>query len=145
MPVDPIPEGYSAITPYLVVQDAPGLMDFMERAFGGRERMRMTGSDGSVRHAEVDIANARVMVAEASEEFGPIPAMLHVYVEDVDAVYKRAVDAGAQSIAEPADQFYGDRMAGVKDAFGNQWWLATHFEDVSAEEAERRQAAQMRP
>jgi PhnB protein len=141
MPVDPIPEGYSVVTPYLVVHDALGLMKFMEETFGGRERMRMTGSDGAIRHAEVDIGNARVMLAEASEEFGPIPAMLHVYVEDVDAVYEQAVAAGAQSIAEPADQFYGDRMAGVKDAFGNQWWLATHFEDVSAEEAERRQAA----
>jgi uncharacterized glyoxalase superfamily protein PhnB len=141
MPVDPIPEGYSAVTPYLVVHDAPGLMKFVEQAFGGRERMRMTGPDGAIRHGEFDIGNARVMVAEASKEFPPIPAMLHVYVEDVDAVYERALGAGAESLAEPADQFYGDRMAGVRDAFGNQWWLATHFEDVSAEEAERRQTA----
>jgi PhnB protein len=141
MPVDPIPEGYSVVTPYLVVHDAPGLMKFVEQAFGGRERMRMTGPDGSIRHGEFDIGNARVMVAEASKEFPPIPAMLHVYVEDVDAVYERALGAGAESLAEPADQFYGDRMAGVRDVFGNQWWLATHFEDVSAEEAERRQAA----
>jgi uncharacterized glyoxalase superfamily protein PhnB len=141
MAVEPVPNGYSVVTPYLVVHDAPGLIEFMEQAFGGRERMRMTGSDGAIRHAEVDIGNARVMVAEASEESPPIPAMLHLYVEDVDAVYQRAVEAGAESIAEPADQFYGDRMAGVKDAFGDRWWIATHFEDVSAEEAERRQAS----
>jgi PhnB protein len=138
--VKPVPEGYAAVTPYLVVRDAPGLVAFIEQAFGGRERMRMTAPDGAIRHGEVDIGNSRVMLADASEEFGPIPAMLHLYVEDVDAVYQGALEAGAESIAEPADQFYGDRMAGVKDGFGNQWWIATHFEDVSAEEAERRQA-----
>src|SRR5919108_5761550 len=141
MAVEPVPNGYSVVTPYLVVHDAPGLIEFMEQAFGGRERMRMTGWEGAIRHAEVDIGNARVMVAEASEESPPIPAMLHLYVEDVDAVYQRAVEAGAESVAEPADQVYGDRMAGVKDAFGDRWWIATHFEDVSAEEAERRQAS----
>ena len=137
--VQPVPEGYSAVTPYLVVRDAPALMAFMERAFGARERMRMTDSAGAIRHGEVEIGDARVMLADAAEEFPPIPAMLHLYVEDVDAVYQSALDAGGESLAEPADQFYGDRMAGVRDPFGNQWWIATHFEDVSAEEAERRQ------
>jgi PhnB protein len=139
MPVDAIPEGYSVVTPYLVVRDAPGLIQFMEAAFGGRERMRMTGADGTIRHAEVEIGNARVMLAEATEGFPPIPTMIHVYVEDVDGVYQRTLEAGGESLSEPVDQFYGDRMAGVRDAFGNQWWLATHIEDVSAEEAERRQ------
>jgi PhnB protein len=139
MAVNPVPEGYSAVTPYLVVRDAPALIVFLERAFGGRERMRMTDSTGAIRHGEVEIGNARLMLADASEEFPPIPAMLHLYVEEVDAVYRSALDAGAESLAEPADQFYGDRMAGVRDAFGNQWWIATHIEDVSAEEAERRQ------
>lgn len=102
--------------------------------------MRMADPDGTIRHGEVEIANARVMLAEATKEVQPTPAMLHLYVEDVDAVYERALAAGAESIAEPADQFYGDRMAGVKDVFGNRWWIATNFEDVSPEEARRRQA-----
>jgi PhnB protein len=139
--VKPVPEGYAAVTPYLVVKDAPAFVRFLEQAFDGRERMRMVDSDGAIRHGEVDIGNSRVMLADATDEFAPIPAMLHLYVEDVDAVYKAALAAGAESLTEPADQFYGDRMAGVKDAFGNQWWIATHFEDVSAEEAERRMAA----
>jgi PhnB protein len=139
MGVEPIPEGYAAVTPYLVVHDAPRFVEFLERAFGGRERMRMSADDGSIRHGEVDIGNARVMLADATEDLPPIPAMLHLYVEDVDAVYRQALDAGAESIREPEDQLYGDRMAGVNDGFGNQWWIATHIEDVSVEEAERRQ------
>ena len=139
MPVEPIPEGYSVVTPYLVVRDAPALILFLEQAFGARERMRMTDEQGAIRHGEVEIGNARVMLADASDEFPPIPAMLHLYVEDVDAVYRQALAAGGESIIEPMDQFYGDRMAGVRDGFGNQWWLATHIEDVSPEEAQRRQ------
>jgi PhnB protein len=140
MSVNPIPEGYAAVTPYLVVHDAPRFVEFLERAFGGRERMRMSGEDGSIRHGEVEIGNARVMLADAFDQFPAVPAMLHLYVEDVDAVYRQALDAGAESIREPEDQIYGDRMAGVNDGFGNQWWIATHIEDVSVEEAERRQA-----
>jgi PhnB protein len=137
--VEPVPEGYAAVTPYLVVRDAPALIDFLEQAFGARERMRMTDEQGAIRHGEVEIGNARVMLADASDEFPPIPAMLHLYVQDVDAVYRQALAAGGESIMEPMDQFYGDRMAGLRDGFGNQWWLATHIEDVSPEEAQRRQ------
>jgi PhnB protein len=137
--VQPVPEGYAAVTPYLVVRNAPALIDFLEQAFGAQERMRMTDEEGVIRHGEVEIGGARVMLADASDEFPPIPAMLHLYVQDVDAVYRQAVSAGGESIMEPMDQFYGDRMAGVRDGFGNQWWLATHIEDVSPEEAQRRQ------
>jgi PhnB protein len=140
MTVQPVPEGYASLTPYLIVRDAPAFIDFLEQAFGGRERMRMAGPDGAIRHGEVDIGNSRVMLADATEGFPPIPAMLHLYVEDVDSVYKQALEAGAESIREPEDQIYGDRMAGLRDRFGNQWWIATRFEDVSVEEAQRRQA-----
>ena len=101
----------------------------------------MAGADGAIRHGEVEIGDSRVMLADATNESPAVPAMLHLYVEDVDAVYRAALEAGAESVREPTDQFYGDRMAGVNDAFGNQWWIATHVEDVSAEEMERRQAA----
>jgi PhnB protein len=137
--VEPVPEGYAAVTPYLVVRDAPALINFLEQAFDARERMRMTDPQGAIRHGEVEIGNARVMLADASDEFPPIPAMLHLYVQDVDAVYRQALAAGGESLMEPMDQFYGDRMAGVRDGFGNRWWLATHIEDVSPEEAQRRQ------
>ena len=141
MAVKPVPEGYGAVTPYLVVHDAPAFVAFLERAFGGRERMRMADDDGTIRHGEVVIGDSRVMLADASDQFPAVPAMLHLYVQNADSVYRRALEAGAESIMEPTDQLYGDRMAGVKDGFGNQWWIATHIEDVSVEEAKRRQAA----
>jgi uncharacterized glyoxalase superfamily protein PhnB len=89
-------------------------------------------------HAELRLGDSLVMIAEASAQYGPFPAMLHLYLEDVDAVYRRALAAGAAALQEPADQFYGDRTAGVRDAFGNTWWLATHIEDVPLEEMQRR-------
>ena len=101
----------------------------------------MADDDGTIRHGEVVIGDSRVMLADASDQFPAVPAMLHLYVQNADSVYRRALEAGAESIMEPTDQLYGDRMAGVKDGFGNQWWIATHIEDVSVEEAKRRQAA----
>lgn len=142
MPVKPIPEGYHTVTPYLVVQGAAQLIDFLKQAFDAEEILRMTQPDGTIMHAEVKIGNSRVMMAEAQGEFTPMPAMLHLYVEDMDAVYRRALQAGATSLREPEDQFYGDRIGGVRDSFGNQWWIATHIEDVSAEEMARRAADQ---
>jgi PhnB protein len=142
MAVKPIPEGHAALTPYLIVRDAPAFVVFLERAFGGRERMRIADSEGAIRHGEVEIGGSRVMLADATDESSLLPAMLHLYVEDVDGAYRKALDAGAHSLREPTDQYYGDRIAGVKDAFGNQWWIASHVEDVSLEELERRQAAQ---
>ncbi len=143
MAVKPIPEGYHSVTPYLIVQGAAQLIDFMKEALGAEETFRMPTPSGAIGHAEVKIGDSMVMLADASgAENPPMPAMLHVYVEDVDAKYRRALQAGATSVREPADQFYGDRSAGVKDKFGNQWWLATHVEDVPPEEmAKRAQAA----
>jgi uncharacterized glyoxalase superfamily protein PhnB len=144
MTVKPIPEGYHTVTPYLVVQGAAQLIDFLKQAFAAEEIQRMTRPDGSIGHAEVRIGDSRVMLGEAGGEFKPMPAMLHLYMEDADAVYQRALLAGATSLREPVDEFYGDRMAGVKDQFGNQWWIATHIEDVSPEEMVRRQEVFMK-
>lgn len=141
MAVKPIPEGYHTVTPYLVVPDAAGLIDFLKRAFGAQELERMAGPDGSVRHAAVRIGDSMVMLGGASGEWKPLPAMLYLYVEDTDGTYARALAAGATSVMEPADQFYGDRNAGVKDASGNLWWIATHQEDVPHEELVRREEA----
>jgi uncharacterized glyoxalase superfamily protein PhnB len=141
MAVKPIPEGYHSVTPYLVVNGASNLIDFMKQALGAEERMRMPQPDGKIGHAEMIIADSVIMLSDATAEFPPMPAMIHLYVEDTDAVYRRALASGATSVREPADQFYGDRSAGVKDAFGNHWHFATHVEDVTPEEMEKRLAA----
>lgn len=141
MRAKPIPEGYHSVTPYLAVEGASRLIDFLKHTFGAEVREHIPGENGSVRHAEVMIGNSMVMLGDATCEAGPRPGNLYVYVEDTDATYRRALEAGAESIREPADQFYGDRSAGVKDPFGNHWWIATHIEDVAPEEIARRAAA----
>jgi len=141
MAVKPIPEGYHTVTPYLAVKDAAGLLDFLKQAFGAEEQFRMDGPDGKVGHAEARLGDSIIMLGDAPDQ--PMPAQIHLYVEDCDATYKRALQAGGTSEREPADQFYGDRSAGVRDSFGNLWWLATHIEDVAPEEMEKRAQAAM--
>ena len=138
MGVEPIPAGYHSVTPYLIVHGADRLLDFLKDAFAAEERFRMTAPDGSIRHAEARIGDSVVMLAEASAQWPAMPASLHLYVENCDAVYRRALDAGATSVQEPADQFYGDRSGGVRDSVGNVWWIATHAEDVPEDEIARR-------
>jgi PhnB protein len=138
MATRPIPEGYHSITPYLVVEGVARLIDFMKRAFGAEERERMLRPDGSIGHAEVRIGDSVVMMGEARGEHRPMPGTLYLYVEDTDAVYRRALDAGGASVMEPTDMFYGDRNAGVKDPCGNFWYIATRKEDLSSEELQRR-------
>lgn len=138
--VKPIPDGYHTVTPYLIVEDADRLIGFLEGAFGARALGRWPDPEGRVVHAEVQIGDSRVMLGESNQELPPMQAVLHLYVEDVDATYRQAVAAGGRSIREPQDMFYGDRSGGVADPFGNQWWIATHVEDVSGEEIARRQA-----
>ena len=133
-----IPDGYHTVTPYLIVKGAAQLIDFLKETFGAEETFRMPGG-GGIMHAEVRIGDSAVMMSDAMGEYGPMPTMLFLYVEDVDAVYERALKAGGVSTQEPEDQFWGDRAGAVKDAFGNQWWIATHVEDVPVEELERRQ------
>ena len=140
MAVKPVPEGYHTVTPYLLVTDAAQLLDFVQRAFGAAVNEAMRGPDGGVVHADVTIGNSHVMIGQASGEWKPMAAMLHLYVNDCDAAYRRALDAGATSVREPRDEFYGDRSGGVRDPFGNQWWVATHVEDVTPEEMQRRMA-----
>jgi uncharacterized glyoxalase superfamily protein PhnB len=138
--VQAIPDEYGSVTPYLVVDGADELIGFLKDTFGATLRGDdvMRGPDGKVGHAEVQIGNSIVMLSDVPPEGGATQAMLNVYVEDCDAVYKKAVAAGAESVREPADQFYGDRTAGVKDKWGNQFYISTHIEDVSMEEMERR-------
>lgn len=138
--VKPVPEGYHTVSPYLVVPGVSKLIDFAKQAFGATEVYVSKRPDGSVQHAEVKIGDSIVMMGEAADQKN-FPGMLHLYMEGVDAVYQRALQAGAKSLREPADQPYGDRSGGVEDAFGNQWWISTHVEDVTSEELEQRAKA----
>jgi uncharacterized glyoxalase superfamily protein PhnB len=134
-----VPREFGTVTPFLTVKDAAKLIEFIKQAFGGQVIFRMDGPNGSVAHAEMKIGDSMVMIGEAPEG-QEIRAMLHLYLPDTDATYQSALAAGAVSIREPADQFYGDRSGGVRDFCGNQWWIATHIEDVSMEEMQRRMA-----
>ena len=136
----PIPDGYHTVTPYLVVEDAGKLLEFLTAAFDARIISSHKRPDGKVAHAEVKVGDSILMLGSAQGDTKPIPTALYMYVPDCDALYRRALAAGATSIGEPKDQFYGDRHGGVKDPCGNSWWLATHIEDVSEEELERRMA-----
>lgn len=140
MAVNPIPEGYSTVTPFLLVDDAARLLEFMESAFGATVLEKMLAPDGAVMHALATIGDSRVMLGGASPQWPARPASLYLYVEDCDATYARAIAAGGSSLREPTTEFYGDRSSGVEDPTGNQWWIATHVEDVSPEEMQRRSA-----
>lgn len=141
MSVKPIPAGYHTVTPYLLASDARKLLDFLKAAFGAVSTEFISDSDGSVAHAEVKIGDSIVMVG--GKKNAPLTtSMFYLYVEDTDAVYQQALAAGATSLMEPQNKFYGDRNAAVQDPFGNQWWIATHVEDVSPKELEKRMKAQ---
>jgi PhnB protein len=141
MAVKPIPDGYHTVTPYLTVPDVRKLLEFVRQAFDAQVTFQMPGPGGDVAHAEFRIGNSMVMCGAARGEWPAMPATLYLYVPDVDAVFQKAVAAGAEVVRPLADQFYGDRSGGVKDPCGNQWWVATHIEDVSMEEMGRRAAA----
>ncbi len=142
MAVKARPDGFHAVTPYLVVEGAAALIDFLATVFDAvEEGERFTGPDNRVAHAELRIGDSRIMLGEAHGEHRPMPAMLYVYVDDVDVRYQRALAAGATSVQPPADQFYGDRSGGCRDRCGNPWWIATHIEDVPSDEMHRRMQA----
>lgn len=141
MPVKPIPDGFHTVTPYLIVSGVAKLIDFMKQSFEAKEIERMARADGTVMHAEVRIGDSVIMMGEPMGEYQPMPSSLYLYVNDTDATYKRALEAGGTSVKEPANQFYGDRSASVKDPTGNLWGIATHIEDVSPEEMARRAEA----
>jgi PhnB protein len=139
--VKAVPEGHPTVSPYIVVTSGlDKLIDFIKKVFGATEVQVLKRPDGSVMHAELRIGDSIVMMGQSSGE-KQFPAMLHLYLQDVDGVYRRAIDAGAKSLREPADQVYGDRTGAVEDVFGNQWFMATHIEDVTPEEIERRARA----
>lgn len=147
--VKPIPEGYHSVTPYLCCRDAARAIEFYKKAFGATEIMRMGAPDGKVGHAELQIGNSRVMIADEFPEMqflspasiGGTPVTLHLYVEDVDSVVPRAVGAGARVTRPVKDEFYGDRAGQVEDPFGHRWYVATHKEDLTMEEIDKRREA----
>ena len=124
--VTPLREGFHSLTPYLIVEGAAKTIDFLKQAFGAEEKLRVPKPDGSIMHAEVRIAGSVVELADANDQYPARPTSLHLYVPDADAVYHRAIAAGAISTEEPVDQPYGDREAGVRDPGGNDWYISTH-------------------
>jgi uncharacterized glyoxalase superfamily protein PhnB len=140
MPVSAIPKGHNAVCPYLTVSDAKVVIDFLKATFGAETLLAMPGPGGVIMHAELRIGDSIVMVGTAMGDAKPMPGQVHCYVENVDAVYDKALVAGATSIRVPADMFYGDRISMVKDATGNIWAISTHKEDVSSEELTKRMA-----
>ena len=125
-----IPQGLRSVTPFLLPRDAESLISFLRRAFGAEEVSRHASADGVIHHAVVRIGDSALEMGEARGPYQPMPTMFYLYVPDVDGWYRRAVEAGATSLHEPADQSYGDRSGGVRDAFGNQWYIATHIKDI---------------
>lgn len=147
--VNPIPEGYPRVTPYLYIDGAGAAIDFYGKVFGATERMRMPGPDGKIGHAELQIGDSVIMLADEFPDMGALgpktvggsPVTLSVYVEDVDKVFAIALESGATSVRAIEDQFYGDRSGQFDDPFGHRWNVATHVEDVSPEEMGKRAAA----
>jgi PhnB protein len=138
MPAKPIRDGFHAVTPYLFAKHASRLIEFISAAFGGEVTFRRSRPDGSVMHAEMRIGDSMLMLAEPTEQFGPNPTSIYLYVTDSDSVYQSALDCGGVSVFPIMTLPSGERYGGVKDPSGNVWWVATHLEDVSPEEEERR-------
>jgi PhnB protein len=144
-----IPEGHHTVTPYLCIKDATSGLEFYKKAFEATELMRLVQPDGRIGHSEIRVGDSVIMLSDEFPEIGArspqaiggSPVTIHLYVEDVDTVFNQAVAAGAKVKRPVADQFYGDRMGGVEDPFGYTWWIATHKEDLSSEEIQKRAAA----
>jgi PhnB protein len=145
---DPIPDGYPRVTPYLIVDGAAAAIDFYKSVLGATERMRMDAPGGKVGHAEIEIGDSVIMLADEAPDVearapgsvGGTPVSLHVYVEDADGVFDRALEAGARAMRPVEDKFYGDRSGSFEDPFGHHWHVATHVEDISPEEMSKRAA-----
>jgi PhnB protein len=151
--VKPVPDGYHSVTPYLIVRGASQAIDFYTRAFGAAEIMRMPGPGGIIMHAEIRVGDSVIMLSDempqasgkSPQTLGGTTAAVMVYVPDVDKTYKQAVAAGATAREQPADMFWGDRYGKLTDPFGHEWAIATHVEDVTPEEMEKRMAAMPMP
>ncbi len=152
MATNPIPDGYRTVTPYLIIKGAAEAIEFYKRAFGASELLRMADPQGRVGHAEIKIGDSVIMLADEQpamgyrgpRSLGGSSVSILLYLEDVDAVFERAVRAGARAQRPVADQFYGDRSGTLEDPFGHVWTVATHVEDVPAEEMQRRAEAAMK-
>ena len=149
MAVKPIPDGYGTVTPYLTVDDPAPVIEFLKKVLDAKDIFAMRDDKGNIGHAEVKVGSSILMLGKARDEWKSRPGNFYVYVEDCDAIYEKALAAGATSISKPETQFYGDRHGGVTDSQGNNWWVATHVEDISpddmkrrAEEHQKKQAAQ---
>jgi PhnB protein len=148
---NPIPEGFPRVTPYLIVDGAAAAIDFYRSVLGASERMRMPGPDGRIGHAELTLGDSVIMLADENPDMdvrgpaklGGTPVSLHVYVEDSDAVFERAVQAGAKALRAVEDRFYGDRPGQFEDPFGHRWDVSTHVEDVPQEEMAKRAESAM--
>lgn len=140
MPKYALPPDTPAVAPYLIVEDPAALIDFLTQLFGAKEIMRIHRPDGSIMHAEVRIRDSAVMMGGATPEFAASTAGIHIYVDDIDATYKKALELGAKEIMPPSEAGDGDRRGGVTDFAGNQWWLASRVETLSAQEIEARTA-----
>lgn len=144
-PVKPIPDGYHSVQAYLIVKNCAAAIDFYKNAFGATERMRMTRPDGRIGHAEIQVGDSCIMMADehadmdafSPEHYGGSPISILLYVENCDALFRRAITAGGKSLRDPRDEPYGDRMSGILDPFGHKWWIATHIKDLSKEELEK--------
>jgi PhnB protein len=149
MPVQPIPDGYHSVTPYLICADAATAIDFYKKAFAAVELLRLGGPDGKIGHAEIRIGNSIIMLADEHPEFlqkaptayGGSPVSMVIYVPNVDEVFHQAIAAGGKEVRPLTDQFYGDRTGSLIDPFGHTWTIMTHVEDVPQDEVERRLAA----
>ena len=151
--VKAVPEGYHSITPYLYIDGAAQAIQFYQKAFGAQEILRLPAPNGRIGHAELQIGDSRIMLADeepSMSSFGPksvggTPVSLMIYLEDVDRVFEKAVAAGAKVLKPLKDQFYGDRSASLEDPFGHKWFIATHIEDVSPEEIDKRVKEMVEP
>jgi PhnB protein len=149
--VKPVPDNYPIVSPYICIRDASAAIEFYKKAFGAKERFRMAGPDGKVGHAEIEIAGGVIMLADeypqmdfhSPQKYGGSSVIIHCYVPDVDALAKQASAAGATILRPVTDQFYGDRSVSLADPFGHKWSFATHIEDVSPEEMQRRSKEKM--
>ncbi len=147
-----IPDGYHTVTPYLIIKDAANAIKFYKKAFGATEIMTMAGPNGVVKHAEIKIGNAPIMLSDECHEMnihspqtlGGSPVIIHLYVEDVDSLTKQAVAAGAKVLRPVQDQFYGDRSGSIADPYGHIWNISTHIEDVPLAELQKRSEAFMK-
>ncbi len=146
MAVQPIPDGYNTVTPYLIINGAKDAIEFYKQAFGATEVLRLNRPTGDIAHAEIKIGDCKIMLAESCsdssvsspENLGGTTIAIHLYVEDVDAIFEQAIDAGALDLKSVEDQFYGDRTGTLQDPFGHIWFIATHKEELTLEEIQKR-------